>query len=47
MLSAATTWGQQGVSFSFSGGSASGSGTGACGGGTDGSNTVGWRRGPG
>ncbi len=42
MLSAASTWGQQGVSFSFSGGSPSGAGTGACGGGTDGSNTVGW-----
>jgi len=39
---AASTWGQQGVAFSFAGGGASGNGTGACGGGTDGSNTVGW-----
>jgi hypothetical protein len=38
----AATWGQQGVPFSFTGGGASGNGTGACGGGTDGSNTVGW-----
>ncbi|HEY6509939.1 MAG TPA: matrixin family metalloprotease, partial [Vicinamibacterales bacterium] len=34
--------GQQGANFSFSGGFPSSNGTGACGGGTDGSNTVGW-----
>ena len=42
MQSAASTWGQQGVAFSFTGGGSSANGTGACGGGTDGSNTVGW-----
>lgn len=42
MQAAASTWGQQGVAFSFTGGGSSGNGTGACGGGTDGSNTVGW-----
>jgi hypothetical protein len=42
MQSAAATWGQQGVPFSFSGGGPAAAGTGACGGGTDGSNTVGW-----
>lgn len=42
MQSAATTWGQQGVPFSFTGGGPTTAGTGACGGGTDGSNTVGW-----
>jgi hypothetical protein len=39
---AAATWGQQGAAFAFSGGSPSSAGTGACGGGTDGNNTVGW-----
>lgn len=42
MQAAASTWGQQGVAFSFGGGGSSGNDTGACGGGTDGSNTVGW-----
>jgi hypothetical protein len=42
MQAAASTWGQQGVAFSFTGGGSSGNDTGACGGGTDGSNTVGW-----
>lgn len=42
LSAAASTWGQQGAAFSFSGGFPSGAGTGACGGGTDGSNTVGW-----
>lgn len=42
LQAAAGTWGQQGAAFAFSGGSPSGNGTGACGGGTDGSNTVGW-----
>lgn len=40
--SAASTWGAQGGNFHFNNGGASGNGTGACGGGTDGSNTVGW-----
>lgn len=43
MLAAASTWGQQGATFQFLGGSPSSAGTGACGGGgTNGSNTVGW-----
>jgi len=42
MQAAASTWGQQGVAFFFTGGGSSGNGTGACGGGTDGFNTVGW-----
>lgn len=42
MQAAAATWGQQGVTFQFTGGGATGAGTGACGGGTDGQNTVGW-----
>lgn len=42
MQAAASTWGQQGAAFQFTGGFPSGNGTGACGGGTDGSNTVGW-----
>lgn len=42
MQAAAATWGQQGVAFQFTGGGATGAGTGACGGGTDGQNTVGW-----
>lgn len=40
--SAASTWGQQGVPFAFTGGGSTTAGTGACGGGTDGANTVGW-----
>lgn len=40
--SAASTWGAQGANFHFNNGGATGNGTGACGGGTDGSNTVGW-----
>jgi hypothetical protein len=40
---AAATWGAAGANFHFVGGGASTSGTGACGGGgTDGTNTVGW-----
>ena len=39
--SAASAWGF-GSNFQFSGGGSSGAGTGACGGGTDGQNTVGW-----
>ncbi len=43
MQAAASTWGQQGVTFQFTGGAPSSAGTGACGGGgTNGSNTVGW-----
>ncbi len=42
LQAAASTWGQQGAAFSFSGGGTTSNGTGACGGGTDGSNTVGW-----
>ncbi len=42
MSAAASTWGQQGANFSFTGGQSSNANTGACGGGTDGSNTVGW-----
>ena len=43
MQAAGSTWGQQGATFQFMGGGPSSSGTGACGGGgTNGSNTVGW-----
>jgi hypothetical protein len=43
MMAAASTWGSQGTPFSFQGGAPSSAGTGACGGGgTNGSNTVGW-----
>ena len=43
LQAAAGTWGQQGAGFQFQGGSPSSLGTGACGGGgTNGSNTVGW-----
>ncbi|HMO95545.1 MAG TPA: hypothetical protein PKD27_05445, partial [Tepidiformaceae bacterium] len=42
MASAAGTWNAQGANFQFSGGGATTAGTGACGGGTDGQNTVGW-----
>jgi hypothetical protein len=39
---AAATWGATGSNFHFFGGGAAAFGTGACGGGTDGHNTVGW-----
>jgi hypothetical protein len=43
LQAAASTWGQQGATFQFQGGAPSSLGTGACGGGgTNGSNTVGW-----
>lgn len=42
MTAGAAVWNTAGSNFSFTGGFASGAGTGACGGGTDGSNTVGW-----
>ncbi|MGE3077185.1 MAG: matrixin family metalloprotease [Dehalococcoidia bacterium] len=42
LQAAASTWGQQGAAFNFTGGGSTSNGTGACGGGTDGSNTVGW-----
>ena len=43
LQAAASTWGQQGANFQFQGGGPSSLGTGACGGGgTNGSNTVGW-----
>jgi hypothetical protein len=39
---AAATWAAQGANFHFQGGASSSAGTGACGGGTDGTNVVGW-----
>lgn len=39
---AASTWGAQGANFHFNNGGSSGFGTGACGGSTDGHNSVGW-----
>lgn len=39
---AASTWGAQGANFHFNNGGSSSNGTGACGGSTDGNNTVGW-----
>jgi len=43
LQAASNTWGQQGGNFSFTSLGSTGAGTGACGGGgTDGSNTVGW-----
>jgi hypothetical protein len=43
IASAAGTWGAQGANFQFTGGGTTTAGTGACGGGTDGENTVGWK----
>lgn len=42
MQAAASTWSNAGANFQFTGGGATTAGTGACGGGTDGQNTVGW-----
>lgn len=39
---AASTWGAQGANFHFNNGGSSSNGTSACGGSTDGNNTVGW-----
>jgi hypothetical protein len=42
MQAAAATWSNAGANFQFTGGGTTTAGTGACGGGTDGHNTVGW-----
>ncbi len=44
MQAAAGSWGATGAAFHFTGGGTTSAGTGACGGGTDGQNTVGWQQ---